>query len=412
MAKPKVGIFTTFNSFDPAYSLVAVVQDQLAAHIIAGYTPVLFVLESFSDHKKVPVGVEVRAVIPQITLEPYQGMSYPDTWQEDAAQVAEALREHASDIEVLITHDIIFIDTYLPYNIGLRQAELKAKQFHWVHSAPSPRPVIEDNPHANRYTLPPNSKIVYLNHDKKVAVAEMYGVFPKDVRVIPNSRDPRLFWGLDNVTSQIIVETDLLKSDFVSVYPVSTPRMVDGKQIDVVIKIHEALRALGHTTTLIVPNAHANAAAEKKEVEYRHSEHVFFTSKLGADYESGVPSEVVSNLFRLSNLFIFPSISENCSLVLLEAMLAGNILVLNKDCSGLQEFGQDNALYFPFGGLDMGQRRYENALINPQYYQDIAKIIVSEFEQNRALKAKRRALQAHSLEAVFTKIENLYYEQN
>lgn len=411
MEKPKVGILTTFSNFDPAYSLVAVVQDQLAAHIRAGYRPVLFVLENFTDHKKIPKGVEVRPVLPKLMLEPYAGNKFPAHWQDDAKKVTQALVEQAKDIDVLLTHDIIFIDTYLPYNIGLREARLGCKQFHWVHSAPSPRPVLENNPHANRYALPPNSKLVYLNHDKQVALAEMYGVFPEQVRVIHNSRDPRLFWDLDNVTSTIIDKTNLLQSDVISVYPVSTPRMVDGKQIDVVIKIHEALRKLGLKTTLIVPNAHANGANEIREVSYRHNQNVFFTSMLGKDFEQGVPSSVVSNLFRLANVFVFPSVSENCSLVLLEAMMAGNLLVLNKDCSGLSEFAGNNALYFKFGSLDMGQRTYESALLYPQYYSDIAKIIKSEFARNRPLQAKRHALQTHNFDAVFEQIENLYYEQ-
>ena len=407
--KKRVGIFTTFYNYDHAYSLVSVVHDQLCAHVMHGYKPVLFVLESFKDDAEVPQGVEIRKVVPQITLEPYRGLSYPDTIEDDVMRAETALRTHAADIDIMLTHDIMFIDTYLPYNMALRRADLQCKHFHFIHSAPSPRPNIEDNHHANRYTLPPNSKLVYLNHDKQVHLAEMYGTYPKNVKVLPNPRDPRTFFDIDEITATVIEKTNLLDSDVISIYPVSTPRMVDGKQVDVVIRIHEKLRELGLKTTLVIPNAHANAEREKQLVEERHSHHNFFTSTLG--FEHGVPQETVSNLFRLSNTFIFPSISENCSLILLEAMLSGNLLVLNRDCSGLQEFGGHGALYFKFGNLDMGIRNKEGALMSDVYYLELAKIIKSELENSRPLQAKRKVMQEHNLNYYFSKLEDIYYEQ-
>lgn len=406
--KPKCGILTTFYNFDSAYSLVSVVRDQLVAHVKHGYTPVLFVLENFRGD--VPEGVEVRKVIPQILLEPYKGHKYPENYEEDRDKVAAALKEHASDLDILITHDVIFIDTYLPYNLGLRAAGLKAKQFHWIHSAPSPRPHLEDNPHANRYNMPPNSKLVYLNNDKNIALAEMYGTTPSNVKVIYNSRDPRTFWNVDPLVSELIDEYKLLDTDVLSVYPVSSTRMIDGKQIDVVIRIHKQLRKLGLRTKLVVPNAHANADKEKREILDRASEHVIFTSTKG--YDNGVPPKVVSDLFRLSNVFIFPSISENCSLVLLEAMLAGNLLVLNEDCSGLREFGGDAAIYFKLGGLHMGQHTKVDAVDDDNYLLDIAKIIKSEVVQSRPLRAKKRAFNNHNIDQMFSRLEDLYYEQD
>ncbi len=410
MDKPKVGIYTTFYNFDSSYSLVSVVRDQLVAHVRRGYVPVLFVLESFDG--EVPDGVEVRKVIPQIILEPYKGLEVSENVDEDVHRIVMALQEHASDIDIMIAHDIIFIDTYLPYNIALRKANLKCRWFHWVHSAPSPRPLLENNLHANRYTLPHNSKLVYLNHDKTIALAEMYGTFPRSVRVIANSRDPRTFWNLDPFVNALIDRYSLLEADIISVYPLSTPRMVDGKQIDVVIKIHAELRKLGLRTKLIVPNAHANGEAEKELCRARQSDDVIFTSMQGAEYEQGVSSKIVSDLFRLSNIFIFPSISENCSLVLLEAMLAGNLLVLNKDCSGLQEFGGDHALYFKMGNLDMGTRNQELALERDEYFRDMALIIKSEWEVSKPLQSKRRVMKEFNLDSLMDKIESIYYEHN
>jgi hypothetical protein len=410
----RVGILTTFTDLDTSYSLASVVYDQLVMHIKAGYETVLYTLPSFTG--KVPSGVEVKKIIPQFVLENYKGMSYPDNWKDEAKKVRDVLNEHARDLDYIIAHDWVFIDTYLPYNIGLREADLKARKFHWIHSAPSPRPEITDNPHANRYSLPPHSKLVYLNHDKALHLAEMYGTTLRNVRVVPNSIDPRTFWELDPLVETIIEKYDLFSKDIISVYPVSTPRMVDGKQLDTLIKIHVSLNNLGVKTALIVPNAHCNAPAEKESVKAMHElaqrgglhNQLVFTSDLG--FDMGVSRKVVSDLFRISNVFIFPSVSENCSLILHEARISGNLIVLNKDCTGFQEFGGHNALYFKMGNLDMGIRNYENALKKDHYYNDMAKIIKSEYENNKALKSKSEAIKQYNLDKTFSQIENLYYE--
>jgi len=149
MNRKKIGIYTSFADFNPGYSLCSVVRDQLVAHVHRGYEPVLFVLESFHDEENVPEGVELRKVVPQLILEPYKGFGVPDTVQDDIKRVVDSLKEHASDIDIMIVHDMVFIDTYLPYNIGLREAPIKARYLHWIHSAPSPRPNLENNLHAS-----------------------------------------------------------------------------------------------------------------------------------------------------------------------------------------------------------------------------------------------------------------------
>jgi len=302
-----VAILTTFWEWNPAFSLTSVIHDQLVAHVKNGYRTQLFVLENFTDEKKVPEGVEVLKVLPQLILEPYQGTNFPDNWKEEAKKVEDILKEHAREADYIIAHDWIFIDTYLPYNIGLRDADLAAKKFHWIHSAPSPRIELEDNPHANRFVMPQNSKLVYLNDDKVIDLAEMYATFPKDVRVVPNSMDPRTLWDLDPFVNKMIDKYDLLSADIISTYPLSTPRMIGGKQIDVVIRLHGRLKQMGYNTKLIIPNAHCNAKREQDLVESMMdlvqkngltTTDVLFTSREG--FDEGVTRRIVSDFFSTS----------------------------------------------------------------------------------------------------------------
>lgn len=410
----KIGIFTTFYNIDPAYSLCSVVLDQLTALVKYGYNPILFVLPSFKDDSMIPKGVEIRKVVPQIILEPYKDLSYPSHWKEDIKKVKDMVEKNCQDLDYLICHDIFFIDTFLPYNIALRDANISAKFLAWTHSAPSDRPVLEDNPHANRYTLPQRTRLIYLNHDKAIALAEMYGAWLKDVRVVHNARDPRTFWNLDPFVISLVDKYSLFDADIISIYPLSTPRMISGKGLDKVIKIHSKLKELGYKTRLVVCNAHANHPRDKGAIADTKvwaadrgitGEELIFTSTEGQEYEHGVSPKVVSDLFRIGNVFIFPTISENSSLVLLEAMLAGNLLVLNKKVGTLLEHAGEHSLYFDFDYRD-------NKEENEKYYLDLAKIIGSEFEINKSLQVKRRALQRHNVDTIFKKeIEPLFFEE-
>lgn len=412
----RIGIYTTFSKIDPAYSLCSVVLDQLTAFTKHGHKPVLFVLPSFNDEDLVPKGVEIRKVVPQLILEPYKGLGVPDHWKNDVLQVKEYAEKNLADITHLICHDIFFIDTFLPYNIGLRDAlpqlpELRI--FAWTHSAPSPRPSLENNPHASRYSLNSDRiKLVYLNHDKVTALAEMYGAWDNDVRVVRNARDPRTFWPLHPLVVSIIDRYELFEADFINIYPLSTPRMISGKGLDKVIRLHAGLKKLGYKTKLIVCNAHANAAPEQRLIaetrvwaaglDIGHKE-LIFTSQEGEEYRQGVPQTTVSDFFRLSNLFVFPTVSENSSLVLLEAMLSSNLLVLNKEVGTLKEHAGETALYFDFGYKESEDDT--NA-----YFLDLAKIVVAQFEISKPLQAKRKALKEFNYDILYRNLENLCYE--
>lgn len=412
MENKKIGILTTFYRIDPGYSLCAVVLDQLTALVTNGFSPVLFVLPLFKDEELLPKGVEVRKIVPQLILEPYKGTGFPEHWKQDVEKAKILFEQNMQDITDLIVHDINFIDTYLPYNIALREANLTCKIYAWTHSGPSNRPELNDNPHANRYTLPKRTKLINLNNDKVTALAEMYGAWNKDVRVVHNARDPRTFWNLDPLVTRIVNEYKILEADFIQIYPLSTPRMISGKGLDKVIKLHSKLKELGYKTRLVVCNAHANAQPDQRlisetqnfaaDLGVSHLE-LIFTSQLGKEFELGVDPKIVSDLFRLSNLFIFPTVSENSSLVLLEAMMAGNLLVLNEKVGTLKEHAGDSALYFNFDYRDKKEE-------NEKYYLDLAKIIGSQFEVDKALQVKRRAFQKFSIDAIWKEIERVLYE--
>lgn len=417
--KPKIGILTTFYDFNPSYSLCSVVEGQLVALAKYHYPVVLFVHDNFFDDEKVPTGIEIRKIVPRFRLVDYSNFQEPQKdFERQVNQIFEALKENTKDIDIILEHDLIFQGWFLPYCVAIhRLAETSnIRWLHWIHSVPNLPPANCVYPHNLRFTLPRNSKLVYLNNYHLIRVAESYRVYPKDVRIVYNSVDPRLFWNLDPFVKILIDKYDLLAADFIQTYPLSTPRMVDGKQLDKVIEIFGKLKKRKKQVRLIVANAHANAPSEKELIKQMlnlandkglNNNEVIFTSLEGREYEFGISRQAVSDLFRLSNLFIFPSVSENCPLILLEAMSAGNLLVLNESVGAMREFGKDAALYFKFGGIDE-RVDYQD---RDKFMDDIAKIIISEFETNKSLKGFNYLKQRFNFDWIFlNQLEPLFYE--
>jgi glycosyltransferase involved in cell wall biosynthesis len=412
----KVGILTTFADLSPSYSLVTVVTQQLKMLKKYGFDPVLFTLPNFSDQDKVPEGVELRAVVPQWILEPYgsTGSPVPADFEENVKKTAEVYEKEFADLDCLITHDICFINSYLIYNVALKQAALeKLPMLHQIHSAPSNRENLP-YPWSELWGLPwpDNSKLIYMNYTEQVAAAEMYGLWPKSVKVVFNPMDLREMFHFSDLTRELIDAYDLFSADVICVYPVSSTRMDDnGKAVRKVIAVMGFMKQLGQKVRLIIPNAHANAQAEKDTIakylemgrnyELDGTELIFTSLFKPPANELGVPHQTVVELFQLANLFIFPSYSENAPLILLEAAATKNLLVLNEDFAPMKDFVKaEGAYYFRFKSRLLNETTYRNG--EDTFYNDIAKILISELENNKINRAFTTIRQKFNIDWIAT----------
>lgn len=410
----RVGVLTTFYDFNSSYSLTSVVESQLVSLVKYGYKPVLFVHDNFNDDNRVPEGVEVRKVVPRFNLIDYSDARYFNKeplngfWNQ-VEETYQMFQEHFKDIDVIFEHDLIFQGWFLPYCVAIHKFanESQIKWFHWTHSVPNLMPSNTIEPHTFRFILPARSKLVYLNNFGMIRAAEAYQTYPKDVRIVYNPVDPRLYWNLHPFVKSLVEKYDLLSADFVQIYPVSSTRMVDGKQLPMLIDIIAKLKLQGKSVRLVVCNAHANDKREKQVIQEMMSrawekgltsgEMIFTSLEEEPKWEHGVTREIVSQLFQFSNLFIFPTTSENCPLILLEAMMNKCILILNNNVGPLRELAQDSALYFNFGSIDdkITHNRYDG------YCEDIAKMVISEYETNRPLRAWNRLRKNFNFDYIF-----------
>lgn len=462
MSKPRVAIVTSLVDFNMAYSLNGIILDQCRMLKRAGYDYTLFCLRAFNKRDMEAAsreGLNVEYVLAQTVLHEYGERERPLPAHEDkdGNQVAgfeeqveayfsgdktgKGYKEVLGPYDVVITHDLMYLDWHLPQNAAIRRAiDLWPEKnwIHWVHSGPSSRPdVNEDNPRDGemcypttlRYSASPHSIYVFLNHGKAQDFANMIQADQSIVRVVTNPKDVRVVFDFQPETRLLIDRYGLMDHQILQTYAFSTPRW-DSKGLENLLAIWKHWKAMGVRAKLVLVNAHCNRDVNKPQVAAivekikRHNlkvdEDVILTSRFGEEKAAGieklaeattdkdmrsaykaqarawllwkysVPERVVRDLVLLGNMFVFPSETECCSLIQAEASLAGKFMVLNRDFGPMLEYCTPGVLHYEF-------TRFNNfddpdvAQLVDDYHEDVAKEIWANFQHDMAVVNSTRA---------------------
>ena len=415
LKKTKVAIATTFNSYDNAYSLINVVEDQIRMLRFAGYSPVVLVQEGFKP-ESVFKDVEIRT-LPAVRV--YNEVKVDDTFEADIETLYQAMKKALEDVNVIITHDWIYQPDALKHQIAARKIakeEETKRWLHWIHSATTPMILSTLRGGGNKFmdTVKedwPHSFICYPNAYSIPRVSASYDIDPSRIKVVHHPTDIPSFFGFNEIETNFWRAKKLWLADAIAVAPARLDR---GKQIEWVIKLMAGLKMEGQQVRVIVVDFHSTGG---DKVNYREELkqtaidwglnplELSFTSEFDKAWETRVPRKTVDNLFSISNVFVLPSKSETYSLVAQEAGLRGNLLVLNKDFPPFRDIYGPAALYHPFSsnidvmtGMD-GETttRYTS---EKDFAVEVARNIKFHLENDFALKMKTKLRKERSVEAV------------
>lgn len=361
----KLAILTTLSNFDNSYSLVTVIIHQ--ARIFKKYSELdieIWVLTNCTDDYPQDLADNVKKVVPVFE---WINRKIDNSM---VPVIQNVLQKGINEgIDCFICHDILLVETYMTYNEAIRRIagiNRHVKWFHWMHSGPHTRPaVLNDRYERLEHTLPYNSSLVYLNYTdlQKTAnayegatTANSYVVYNPVVQLDPTDIN-------DPIANQICEQTKFDSANVRCIYPFSTTRYT-AKQVRYVLEILNIIKSRGYSVKFIACNCHANGQNEKdfviKEITrftnkpyILDKNDILFTSMYQVPiYEYSFPHEAIIDLFKLSNLFIFPTMSEVCPIVLQEAALTNNLIVANADFPALSEItGHNGALFFRFGSI-------------------------------------------------------------
>jgi hypothetical protein len=376
----RVAILTNFSYFDSKYSLTGIVFDQ--ARMLSTYShEVVVYCQEGADMKHYPArdaasyGWRLRDVIPKTNLIDYEREGGLTQEHMDwVGTTVELMKEELKEVDIVFTHDLCLTGWNLPH---FKMLEGLDKQFcsdgndpgpkawyHWIHSIPGdPR---KDWWEFDRFTH--RHYLVYPNRSDAMNVVEKYQTMPYRVVVVPHIKDPRSWGGGVSLEMRDFLQRypDFLQADITQCLPAGQDRLTF-KRVPEVMEIFGCMKRRGLNVFLVVANQWATATTHLREMdEYYHLAELFglergkdfeFTRGVGEgtrfeeQFKSGIPDYTVREFFGLTNLFIFPTHHESFGLVVPEAALGGNLLVLNKSLQQQIEISGGNALYFEFGSV-------------------------------------------------------------
>ena len=363
----KIAILTTFTKFFPGYSLTGIVKDKATMLAKYGHEVHLFVNEryngeSFSDD------VILEKKIPFAHLKDYKAISEVSAEHKLVVNnMKMMLLKECAAFDIIMTEDFIFQGWNLPYALGIIEATPqmeKPRWMHWVHSVPTGgRDYWDIKLYGNKH------KVIYPNQTDKILVYEMFKGNINSIRIIPHIKDVRTWDDFHPEANNIIDwAPQLMTADIVQVYPCSVDRL-EHKGLSEVIKIFSYLKKATRTVCLFVATQWATGQKQWDAVdEYRKlaGEYGLIPGKdiiFSSDYKPtaargkplygvAIPREVLKDLMKLSNLFVFPTQEETFGLVWPEICLSGSpLLVLNKSLNMMAEVSGMNALFFDFGSF-------------------------------------------------------------
>lgn len=390
----KIAIITHINRAPESYSPAGAIRNQIKLLSEYGHEVVFFTQEGSS----LDFGCETRRVVPKFRRE-------KNVINEDAKKkfIEVLKRELDSSFDLAITHDF-YIDDSITYREAIKECGVDIKWLHWARSGVG-RPI--------DFNMP-NARYVYMNKSEAGNFAKNISVSLDRIRVIYNIKDPISLFKVDPITKMISDRLKLSEKDIIQTYPMCTTRMA-AKGINDVINVFGEIKKTGKRVALIVCNSNGRKRIDEINSIKKYAESVglgdgdfVFTSTLADNryqIDNEVPHAVVNELFRLSNLFVFPSRAEVCSNVLLEASLAKNLIVINKDVPCLADFVDENASFtFPFTSNQSIHYSGKNVA-------GLVKDIIFELDNNKNDKQFRYTWRNHSRQAIYeNQLKPIIYE--
>lgn len=400
--KRKIYLLTNFSQFLKSYSPIIVVGQQIQMFKQAGYEPVLITSTGWNPPEdSIFSSVETK----RLSSVNIDGTTVDEAFEQDVDLLYDELEGILDDNGIVFTHDLIFLPDYVKLNVACRRIAEEQPAIQWIHlihSATAPGSLIKERAmYGEKYeelltAKFPHSIVIYPNAYDIPRVASNYSYEENEIIEVPHSTDP--VEGMSNIVQRLYADIRLWEPEVLMVYPLRLDR---GKYAEADIYMMAGCKSNGMTSHVVFCDFQSTGGdkvayreelkvlAERLEV----SDRVTFLSEFDETASMEVPHQVVLELFTLSNVFALPSKSETYSLIAQEAMLKGNLCLLNHDFAPFRQIYGKNALYKQFDGANIaisgmdGEISTQYSNIN-DYYHSMAANIRYYLENEKVIRAK------------------------
>ncbi len=194
---------------------------------------------------------------------------------------------------------------------------------------------------------------VVVSEQRQQVLADLFACPPEEIHVIYNGVDPKTLLGLTDEGRALIHRLDLLRGDLILLMPV---RVTQAKNIEYALQMLAALKSHLEYPKLILtgpPDPHDDASmayfhelqAMRDDLGLGKEMHFVFESGPDPDEPYTVGMDVVSDLFRVSDLIFMPSHREGFGMPVLEAGMLG-MPVISTDVPAAEEIGGEDVIGF------------------------------------------------------------------
>lgn len=281
----------------------------------------------------------------------------PPDFARLADEIALGLRAALRGADVVIAHNVCSLHKNLALTAALWAAygrrAAESRLILWHHdlawTTPRYRAELHDGyPWHLLRTAWPQARHVVVSELRRHELAELLGLPPGTIPVVPSGVDAAVLLKLEARTSELVTRLNLLDAEPLLLLPVRiTPR----KNIELALQALAALRESCPRAKLVVtgpPGPHNPANAEyfarlkalRREAGLDGSAH--FLAEL---IDETLPDPVIADLYRLADALIMPSREEGFGIPLIEAGLT-RLPVFCADIAPLRALGGADATYF------------------------------------------------------------------
>lgn len=294
-------------------------------------------------------------------------------------RLVELLAQALAGADVAIVHNVLSLHKNLAFTAALRRlvADRRIPRLlAWCHDFAWRDPLYTPELHAgypwDLLREPwPATRYVAVSEDRRAMLADLLGLSPAQVAMIPPGIDLAAFLKLEPATAALAAALDLPAGATLLLLPA---RITRRKNIELAIRVTAALREQGHAARLVItgppgPHNPTNATYLAELQALRESsgagEAVVFLYERFTD-AAGQPLPVsdamLGDLYRLADALLFPSRAEGFGIPMLEAGLSG-IPIFCSDLPPLRATAGPAATYFhPDDPPDQVARRIAAAL--------------------------------------------------
>ena len=279
----------------------------------------------------------------------------PADFPEVAATIAALLDAALLDVDVVIAHNVCSLNLNLALTAALRELmdrPVSPRLILWHHdlawASPRDRPTLHPGmPWDLLRTAWPGAIQVVVSEGRGVELAELMGIPPETIAVVPNGVDLAKLWKLDRRTTELIARTSLLGAAPLLLLP---SRITPRKNVELALRVVAEMRAAGQPAGLIVtgpidPHRPSGPAYLEQLVTLRRALALEGSAWFLSEEGRGPPTDaMMDDLYHLADVLFLPSRDEGFGLPILEAAV-NRLPIVCTGLPALRALAGDAALY-------------------------------------------------------------------